>query len=79
MSNQIGVNYKIIAQTKSGQSIHRVGYCSLSVMEESLHNAFTNIYFFVLAEFIKQDLSNDASQLDKLEEYLFLIDNIRIK
>lgn len=79
MFNQINVDYKINAQTKTGRSINRTGDCGLFIIEESLHHVLTNVYYFVLAEFIKQEFGGDANQLTLLENYTFQIDNICIK
>ena len=61
MFNQINVQYQINAQTKTGRNINRVGNCGLSIVEESLHHVLTNVYFFVLAEFIKQEFGGDSN------------------
>lgn len=79
MFNQINVQYQINAQTKTGRNINRVGNCGLSIVEESLHHVLTNVYFFVLAEFIKQEFGGDSNQLTLLEKYTFQIDTICIK
>lgn len=79
MFNKIDVEYRIRATTKTGQTIKRSGHCGLTIIEESLHHAFTNVYFFVLAEFIKQELGGDSSQLTLLKNYSFKIKKICIK
>jgi len=79
MFNQINVEYQITARVKTGRTIKRIGECTLFIIEESLHHVLTNLYYFVLAEFIKQEFGGDANQLTLLENYTFQIDNICIK
>lgn len=78
MFNQISVQYSLMAKTKKGEIIKRVGKCELSIIEETLHDVLTNVYFFVLAEFVKQEFGGEASQLSSLEIFSFLLDDICI-
>lgn len=79
MFNQIDADFRIIAKVRTGQTIKRVGKLHLTIIEESLNDAFVNLYFFALAEFIKQEFEGDVNQLNQLKDYIFHINNICIK
>jgi hypothetical protein len=75
----IQTEYTILAKDKTGKTHKQAGMTGMFIIEESNLHALTNLYFFLLRDFILKQLSSSDHALDGFKHYTVRFENITIE
>lgn len=75
----IEAEYTILAKDKTGKTHKQAGMTGMTIIEESNLHALTNLYFFLLQDFIVKQLATNDNALDGFKHYTVRFENITIE
>ena len=75
----IEVEYTLLAKDKAGKTYKQAGRTGMSIIEENNVHALTNLYFFLLLDFVIKQLSDCDENLNGFKHYTVRFENIKIE
>ncbi len=76
---EIQAEYTILAKDKTGKTHKQAGMTGMTIIEESNVHALTNLYFFLLQDFVIKQLSDCDASLNGFKHYTVRFENITIE